>query len=163
MYRQKSEIIEQIQSYHKQVAHLYHDIYEKVENKDMKAFIFNLYELEKEREKYLERHKKVARAMNCWLDFPCEKLSNQIAECLEHNFGPKSEVTMEDLLKMELHFDDCLIKLYNILASENALTEMTANIFYYMLKKTKKEQDILAGMLFNSKNNMQQSFMPLVK
>jgi hypothetical protein len=158
MYKQKSEIIGQIQSYHKEVAKLYYDIYEKVENKEMKSFIFDLYEHEKDREKYLDRHRKIALAMDCWLDFPCEKLSNQMDECLKHNFGPKSEVTMEDLLKLELHFDDCLIKIYNILAAENALSEMAANIFYYMLKKTKKEQDILANMLFNSKSNMQQKF-----
>jgi hypothetical protein len=158
MYRQKSEIIEQIQSYHKEVAGMYHDIYEKVENKDMKSFILDLYEHETERERYLDRHRKIAMAMNCWLDFPCEKLSTQISECLNHNLGPKSEVKMEDLLKLELHFDDCLIKLYNILAAENALSEMAANIFYYMLKKTKKEQDILTNMLYNSKRNMQQAF-----
>jgi len=163
MYRQKSEIIEQIQSYHKQVAGIYLDIYEKVENKDMKAFIFDLYQLEKDREKYLERHKRIARAMNCWLDFPCEKLSNQISECLGHNFGRKSEVTMEDMLKLDLHFDDCLIKLYNILAAENALSEMAANIFYYMLKKTKKEQELLTGMLFNSKNNFLHVFVSTAK
>ncbi len=58
---------------------------------------------------------------------------------------------MEDLLKLELHFDDCLIKLYNILASENELNETVANTFYYMLKKTKKVQDILANILYNSK------------
>ncbi len=158
MYKQKSEIIEQIQSYHARVADLYHDIYEKAENKEMKSFILDLYNLEKERENYLEKHKNVARAMNCWLDFPCEKLSKQISDCLELNFGPRSEVTMEDLLKIELHFDDCLIRIYNILAAENELSETMANIFYYMLKKTRKEQDILANMLFNLKSNMQQSF-----
>jgi hypothetical protein len=158
MYKKKSEIIEQIQSYHKQVAELYYDIYKKVENKEIKPLIFDLYKHEKDRERYLERHIKIARAMNCWLDFPCEKLNNQINECLEHNFGPRSEVTMEDLLKLELHFDDCLIKIYNILAAENELSETVANIFYYMLKKTKKEQDLLADMLYNSKSNMQQAF-----
>ncbi|MBN2274656.1 MAG: hypothetical protein JXK95_10010 [Bacteroidales bacterium] len=158
MYKQKSEIIEQIQSYHKDVAQLYHDIYEKVDNKEMKSFILDLYKHEKNREQYLDRHRKIALAMDCWLDFPCEKLSNQMDECLKRNIGPKSEVTMEDLLNLKLHFDDCLIKIYNILAAENALSEMAANIFYYMLKKTKKEQDILAGMLFNSKSNMQQTF-----
>lgn len=158
MYRQKSEIIGQIQSYHKQVARLYYDIYEKAENKDIKPLIFDLYKLEKEREMYLERHKKIARAMNCWLDFPCDRLSNQIDECLKHHFGPQTGVTMEDLLKLELHFDDCLIKLYNILAAENELSDTTANIFYYMLKKTKKEQDILAIMLYNSKNSIHQTF-----
>lgn len=157
MYRQKSEIIEQIQSYHKQVAQLYYEIFEKTDNKEMKPLVFDLYEHEKEREIYLDRHKKIAQAMNCWLDFPCDRLSKQISECLEHNFGPRSEVTMEDLLKLEMHFDDCLIKLYNILAAENELSETMANIFYYMLKKTKKEKDILANMLFNSKSNMQQT------
>jgi len=158
MYRQKSEIIEQIQSYHEQVANLYYDIYKKAENKEIKSIIFELYEHEKDREKYLERHKNIAKAMNCWLDFPCEKLINQINECLEHNIGEKSEVTMEDLLKLELYFDDCLIKIYNILAAENALSETVANIFYYMLKKTTKEQNILADMLYNSKNNLHSEF-----
>jgi len=158
MYRQKSEIIEQIQSYHEQVANLYYDIYKKAENKEIKSIIFELYEHEKDREKYLERHKNIAKAMNCWLEFPCEKLSDQINECLEHNIGEKSEVTMEDLLKLELHFDDCLIKIYNILAAENALSETAANIFYYMLKKTTKEQNILADMLYNSKSNLHSEF-----
>jgi hypothetical protein len=158
MYKQKSEIIGQIQFYHKQVAELYYDIYKKAENQEIKSLIFDLYEHEKERERYLDRHKKIARAMNCWLYFPCEKLTNQMNECLKLNFGTRSEVTMEDLLKLELHFDDCLIKLYNILAAENELSETVANIFYYMLKKTKKEQDILANMLYNSKSNMQQEF-----
>ncbi len=158
MYKQKSEIIEQIQSYHNQVASLYHEIYEKVPDNEIKSLMFDLYQHEKDREKYLERHKKIAQAMNCWLDFPCEKLSNQIAECLKHNFGTRSEVTMEDLLKLELHFDDCLIKLYNILASENELSETVANIFYYMLKKTKKEQARFAKMLYNSKYNLHYKF-----
>jgi len=57
-----------------------------------------------------------------------------------------------------MHFDDCLIKLYNILASENELSETVANTFYYMLKKTKKEETTLANMLFNSGNNLHHSF-----
>ncbi len=154
MYKQKSEIIEQIQSYHKQVASLYHEIYEKVPDNEIKSLMFDLYQHEKDRERYLARHKKIARAMNCWLDFPCDKLSNQITDCLKHNFGNRSEVTMEDLLKLELHFDDCLIKLYNILASENELSETVVNIFYYMLKKTKKEQTMFANMLYNSKYDL---------
>jgi hypothetical protein len=157
MYRKKSEIIERIQSYHKQVAGLYYDIYEKADNKELKSLLFDLYKQEKDREDYLDRHKKIAQAMNCWLEFPCDKLSKQIDECLKHNFGPQTKVTMEDLLKLELHFDDCLIKLYNILAAENELNETTTNIFYYMLKKTRKEQDLLANMFYNFKNKMYHS------
>jgi len=157
MYRKKSEIIEQIQSYHEKVAGLYYDIYEKADNKQIKLLLLDLYEQEKSREKYLEKHRRIARAMNCWLDFPCERLSNQIEECLKLNIGKRTEVTMEDLLKLELHFDDCLIRIYNILAAENELTETTANIFYYMLKKTRKEQILLADLFYNSRNKINQT------
>ncbi len=154
MYKQKSEIIEQIQSYHEQVARLYYDIYEKVEDKEIKSLIYDLYKHEKDRGKFLERHKKIAESMNCWLDFPCDKLSNQITDCFRNNINPGSDMTMEDLIKIELFFDDCLIKLFNILASENELNETFANTFYYMLKKTKKEQTILADMLYNLRNDL---------
>jgi len=153
MYRQKSEIIGQIQSYHMQVAKLYHDIHERIENKEMKTLIYDLYEHEKSRERYLERHKKIAEAMNCWLDFPCERLSNQISECFE-NLNTGANINMEELIKIELHFDDCLIKLYNILACENELSEAVSNIFFYMLKKTTKEKKILAEMFNKSGNNL---------
>lgn len=158
MYKQKSEIIGQIQLYHKKVADLYHDIYEKAMNKEIKSLLFELYEHEADREKYLERHKNIARAMDCWLDFPCDKLNKQINECLELSMEKKSELKMEDILRLELHFDDCLIKIYNILSAENALSETAANIFYYMLKKTAREQNILANMLYNSKTNLHSDF-----
>ena len=153
MYKQKSEIIGQIQSYHMQVAKLYHDIYERIENRELKPLIFDLYEHEKSRERYLERHRKIAEAINCWLDFPCERLSNQISECFE-NLNTGSNMSIEELIKIEMHFDDCLIKLYNILASENELSEAISNIFYYMLKKTTKEKAILAEMFNKSGNSL---------
>jgi hypothetical protein len=60
MYKQKSEIIEKIQSYHSKIARLYYKIYEKTEDKEIKSLIFDLYELEKDREQYLKRHRRIA-------------------------------------------------------------------------------------------------------
>jgi hypothetical protein len=157
MYKQKSEIIEQIQSYHKQVAELYYELFKKIVDRDMKLLVYDLYKHEKFREKYLAKHKLVAKAMDCWLDFPCEKLSKQVSDCLK-NVYTESEMTMEELIKIEMHFDDCLIKLYNILASENKLSETVANVFYYMSKKTKKEITMLAEMLYHSENNLPYAF-----
>lgn len=157
MYKQKNEIIKQIQSYHKQLAKLYFGLYEEVEDDEIKLLIYDLYQHEKFREEYLEKHKKIAKAMNCWLNFPSNKLSNQISECFK-NIKTGPDLSMADLIKIELHFDNCLIKLYNILASENELSETTINIFYYMLKKTQKEEIILAKMLNNSKKNMHYKF-----
>ncbi len=146
MYKKKCKIIEQIQSYHKQVAKLYYGLYEKIEGKEMKLLVYNLHEYEISRDKYLEKHKKIAEVMEGWLDFPCDKLSNQISDCFK-DINTESDFTMKKIIKLELHFDDCLIKLYNILASENELSETVTNIFYYMLKKTKKEETTLINML----------------
>ena len=157
MYKQKNEIIEQIQSYHKQLAKLYFGLYEEVEDEEIKLLIYDLYQHEKFREKYLEKHKKIAEAMNCWLSVPSNKLSNQISDCFK-NIKTEPGLSMADLIKLELYFDNCLIKLYNILASENELSETMINIFYYMLKKTKKEETTLAKMLYNSKNNTHYKF-----
>ncbi len=154
MYKQKSEIIDQIQSYHKQVAKLYYGLYEKIEEKKIRMLVYDLYKHEKNRDKYLEKHKKIAEVLKGWLDFPSDKLSNQISECFK-NLNANSDLTMEELIKLEMYFDDCLIKLYNILASENELSETVANTFYYMLKKTKKEKTILGNMLFNSNHHLQ--------
>jgi hypothetical protein len=151
MYRQKSEIIGQIQVYHNRVAQLYHDIYEQTDKEEIRTLVLDLYEHEKLRENYLGKHKKIAVVMNSWLDFPCDRLSNQISDCLK-NIKPGSDLTLEELIKIELYFDDCLIKLYNILTSEDELNESIANIFYYMLKKTRKEQALLADMMCNYKN-----------
>lgn len=160
MYKQKSKIIEQIQSYHKQVADLYFELFQRIGDKDLKLLIYDLYEHEKFREKYLAKHKEVAKAMDCWLEFPCEKLSAQITDCIKNIHTP-SEISLEELLKIELYFDDCLIKIYNILASENQLSETVTNVFYYMFKKTEKEKKLLAEMLFNSENKLPYEFSAL--
>ncbi len=157
MYKQKSKIIEKIQSYHKQLANLYLNIYEKIEDQEMKSLIYDLFQHEKSREIYLEKHKKVAEVMNCWLCFPCEKLSDQINECFT-NIKTGPNLSMTELIDIKLHFDNCLIKLYNILASENELSETVANVFYYMLKKTHQEEAILNKMLSNSKKDIPLEF-----
>lgn len=159
MYKQKSEIIEQIQSYHKQVAKLYYDLYERIDDEEMKSVIYNLYDHERSREEYLDKHKNIAKAMNCWLRVPCDKLSDQICECFK-DMEIESELTIDKLIQTELYFDNCLIKLYNILAADVELSETVANIFYYMLKKTKEEEIMFSKMLFNSSNKVHYKLSP---
>jgi len=154
MYKQKSEIIQSIQTYHIQVAQLYLKIYEKLEDGEMKEIIHDLYEHEIFRKNYLERHVIIAKAMNCYLEFPCEILQDQITSCF-NNVNFNSSLMMDELINLELHFDDCLIKMYNILSAENALSGEMANIFYYMLKKTKKEEAIFTKLFTKSNANIQ--------
>ena len=146
MYQKKSEIIKKIQSYHHRVAEIYDEILLNTKNSKITELASELKGFELEREKYLNKHREIAVAMNCWLDFPCDKLSNQIEDCLE-KFNSLKEVTMADMLQIAMHFDNCLLKLYTILSAENTLSESAANIFYYMLKKTKKDQELISEMV----------------
>ncbi|MGC9151348.1 MAG: hypothetical protein ACP5F6_06280 [Microbacter sp.] len=153
MYRKKSEIIGTIQSYHAKVADLYHKIYENEMDPDAKKIMHELYEHEKFRVHYLEKHRKIAEAMNCHLEFPCEALLEQIDRCFI-NVNPEAVMTLNDIIRLELHFDDCLIKLYAVLSSENELNATLANTFYYMLKKTKKEEAFFASLLHNGQKDI---------
>ncbi|HPF04272.1 MAG TPA: hypothetical protein PLV06_00005 [Bacteroidales bacterium] len=151
MYQKKSEIIGRIQSYHKQVRELYIQIKTKIDNSDSKKLIDRLCEIETDRIDYLEKRRKVAEAMNCWLDFPDEKLSTQITECFK-KINLESDITVEKLIDIELHFSDCLIKLYGILSSQNELNvpkgcETVSNIFHYMQKDAKKKRCLFCDML----------------
>ncbi|MDX9848561.1 MAG: hypothetical protein RBT74_16390 [Tenuifilaceae bacterium] len=158
MYRQKSRIIEQIQSYHRQVASLFFNLYQRIDDEEVRMIVHELYEHERAREQYLDKYKKVAEAINLWLEFPCEKLSNQISECFK-GLDTESTLTVKGILNLEVHFDNCLIKLYNILSSEDAMSETVTNIFYYMLKKTKKEEEMLAKLLTNSERDIHLHFV----
>jgi hypothetical protein len=153
MYKRKSDIIRQIQSYHEQAAMLYIEIYDKTGDENIRSMAAELFEMEKSRRDYLEKHKNIAQAMDCFLDFPCDKLSNQVSDCFS-NVKTGTDMTVEELIKLKIYFDNCLIKIYNILSAECQLSESVLNIFYYMLKKTKKEETSFATMLSNSRSNL---------
>ncbi len=154
MYKKKSDIIKQIQSYHKQLSELYLGLYEKIEMSEIKSLLYDLYKHEKSRENYLEKHAKIAKIMDSWLNVPYKKLSQQISDCFD-DLEMNSIITMHDILKIELHFDNCLIKLYNLLSVENEMNESLTNVFYYMLKKTNKEEELLTKMFQNSTKSVQ--------
>lgn len=153
MYRKKSDIIKTIQSYHSKVAELYQKICDKELDPETKKIMNELCEHERFRVQYLEKHRKIAEKMDCHLEFPCEELLEQIDQCFIH-VHPEDVMTVSDILHLELHFDECLIKLYAILSSEHALNASLANTFYYMLKKTKKEEDLFSKLLHNGQKDI---------
>lgn len=145
MYMLKNQVIERIQSYHGQLADLYLGLYEAVEGPEMKVLLFHLHQFERDRHVYLEKHRKIAQAMNCWLRVPEDKLTAQISACFQNiHTGP--DLSMSQLIDMELHFDDCLTRLYGILCKEDEPCETVQNVFYYMLKKTREDEASLKEM-----------------
>jgi len=148
MYKLKSEIIEQIQYFHLQVCELYLSLYSKAKDPEVKTLLADLCRQEKQREEYLEKHKIRAKAMNFWLLFPPNKISNQISECLK-NINTNPDLSIDDVAGIELHFDNCLLKLYEALSFEEKSNGNVTSIFYYMIKKTKKEDTQLQEKLAN--------------
>lgn len=142
MYKLKSEIIEQIQYYHRQVCELYLSLLSKSAKPDVKIILSDLCRQERSREEYLEKYKIRAKAMNNWLQVPPNKISNQMSECFR-KINTNSDLSIKDVTDLELHFDNCLIKLYKLLSSEEENNGCVTNIFYYMLKKTKGEDSQL--------------------
>ncbi len=138
MYKLKSDIIAQIQSYHKQVHELYLGLYCKTKDPKMINLLEKLCHQEKWRKEYLEKHKNIAKAIDCWLAYPPDTISNQIYDCLK-NVNIKSNLTVNDIVEIEFHFDNCLIKLYQALSIEENKNCNILNIFHYMIKKTKEE------------------------
>jgi hypothetical protein len=122
--------------------------------KKIKSLLPKLIDLERGREKYLEKHYNVAKVMDTWLNFPYKALTEQINCCLE-KLTPGKKYAVDDIIALEMHFDDCLIKLYNILSSEYALNDQMVNIFYYMSKKTRQEKAILTEMLHHPETDFQ--------
>lgn len=150
MYKLKSEIIEQIQYFHKQVYELYLSLYEKSEDPEVKILLADLSRQEKRRDEYLEKHKNRAKIMNTWLMYPPNKISNHISECFK-NIDTRSNLSVDDVAKIELYFDNCLIKLYETLSSEEETNGNITNIFHYIIKKTKQEDSKLQERSINSK------------
>ena len=117
MYKQKVEIIEQVEHYHSQVRELYQSLYGKVEDQNIKIILDELCRQEKLREDYLGKKKGIAKAMNIWLRYSTNKISNYIFECFK-NIKVKTNFSLDDVAKLELHFNNCLVKLNEILSTD---------------------------------------------
>jgi len=85
---------------------------------------------EKLREEYLGKHKESAKAMNNWLRYSTNKISNYIFECFK-NIKVKTEISLDDVTKIEFHFNNCLVKLNKILSIEEKQWEYYKQFFLY--------------------------------
>ena len=138
MYKLKSEIIEQIQNYHKKVYELYLGLWHKIKDPNGKILLKELWRQEKWRYEYLEKQKNIAKAMDCWLTYPTNTISNQLSDCLK-NVNTRPDLSLDDLAEIEFHFDDCLIKFFKVLSNEEKNNGNITNIFHYMINKIKQE------------------------
>jgi hypothetical protein len=149
MYKLKSELIGQIQSFHYKVGELYHSLYEKEADNNVRILLNDLCQHEKSRNEYLDKHRKIAQAMDCWILYPANRISNQISECFK-DLSTRSPMTVYDVAQIESHFDNCLADFYETLSGEETRCGNITNIFHYMIKKNQRDEMKLFEMLSNS-------------
>lgn len=140
MYKQESEILEQIRSFHKRLSKFYNSLKEKAENQKVIMLLDYLSRHEKLREEFLVRYIEIApeNVMKRWFQKPSGNLSNHISNCFESIKTPLY-YSLDDVIEMAFHFDDCLIKVYESLAMEEEDEHLTS-IFYSLMKKTKQQE-----------------------
>jgi len=145
MYSQEIEIIEQIMSFHKHLCEFYASLVEKTEAPKVKLLLNYLSHHEKLREDYLIKYKEFApkKEMKSWIKSPPKNLSNGILECFK-KIESLPNYMVDDILKIALHFDDCLFKLYETLAIEEKSKRSLTNVFYYMMKRTRQQEKNLS-------------------
>ena len=145
MYKQEREILDQIRSFHKRLSEFYSSLKDKAENQKAIMLLDYLSRHEKLREEFIIRYKEVAPEplMQSWLQLPDEHLSKKICKCFE-SIEYKSKYTIEDIVEIAMHLDDCLIKVYEALAVEEESNSKVSNIFYALMKKTKQQEMNLA-------------------
>ena len=141
MYKQKSEIFKQVKSFHKHLSEFYSSLIDKAENQRVEILLNYLSRYEKLREEFLIDYEDIApgKVMNSWVRESSNKLSGYICECFK-NTKNLSSYSVDDIVKIELHFDNCLVKLYETLAVEEGTNGNDTNIFYCLMKKTKQQE-----------------------
>jgi rubrerythrin len=145
MYSQEIEIIEQISAFHKHLNEFYDSLKEKTKDPKAKLLLDYLSHHEKLREDYLIKYEKYApkKEMKNWIKGPPMNLSNSISECSKKiNVLPSYSV--DDIVKIALHFDDCLYTLYEKLAIEEKTKRSHTNVFFYMMRRTKQHEKNLS-------------------
>ena len=145
MYSQEIEIIEQISAFHKHLNEFYDSLKEKTKDPKAKLLLDYLSHHEKLREDYLIKYKEFApnRELKSWIRRPSKNLTNQISECSK-KIESLSSYSVDDIVKIALHFDDCLVKLYEKLAIEEKTKRSHTNVFFYMMKRTKQHEKNLS-------------------
>ncbi len=141
MYKQEREILDQIRSFHKRLSEFYCSLIGKAENQKAIMLLEYLCRHEKLREEFIIRYKEITpeSLMQSWLQLPDEHLSKKICKCFD-KIEYKPKYSIDDIVEVAMHLDDCLIKVYEALAVEEESNSKVSNIFYALMKKTKQQE-----------------------
>jgi len=136
-YNKTKDIIDRARLFHQHIS----ELYERLEKVDQKEHVKMLLD-------YMSRHEKhLAECLEEYEEEMSEKIldtwykytpNNKSCEHLE-NYELKSDMTIDDLVSLAIHLDECLVKLYRDVA-ENAESDEVRALFASLLKKEEHEE-----------------------
>jgi hypothetical protein len=119
----------------------YERLHEKDEKQKVKMLLDYLSRHEKHREETLARYEEEAskKVMEMWFKYIPKNLC---PECFE-NISIRSNMSVDDVIGIAMHFNNCLVELYMSLI-ENTSGNEVRNVFICLLERMKKEKMNLA-------------------
>lgn len=140
-YKQTYDIIDCLRSFHQQMKDFYERLHEKDEKQKVKMLLDYLSRHEKHREETLAKYEEEAsrKVMETWFKYIPKVL---YPDCFE-NISIRSNMSVDDVIGIALHFNNCLVELYTRLV-ENTPGNEVRNVFISLLERMKKEKMNLA-------------------
>jgi hypothetical protein len=115
----------------------------RAENQRVDLLLDYLIHHEKLRDKYLANYEESAPSgiLNYWVQCSSNKHCKMIEQCLNQIENQQS-YSLDDVVQMAVHFDNCLIKIYKALEKESSSDEVKA-VFHCMIQMAKQDEKYL--------------------
>lgn len=140
-YKQTSDIIQSVRSFHDQMRIYYDRLHKNDEKQKVKMLLDYLSRHEKHRDETLAKYEEEAskKVMEIWFKY----IPNNISPDCFDNIDIKSNMSVDDVIGIAMHLNNCLLELYTRLV-ENTPGNEVRDVFNCLLERMKKEKMNLA-------------------
>lgn len=140
-FKQTKDVLDYVRTFHSQLSKYYESLSQIAEKERVKMLLDYLSRHEKHLAENLAEYENDAakKILNTWFRFIPKNIP---PDCFENN-KLKPNISVDDVISIALHFDDCLIELYKVMAEEAEIEELK-DLFNNLLEMEKQEEKILA-------------------
>ena len=140
-FKQTKDVLDYVRKFHGQLSEYYDSMSQIAEKERVKMLLDYLSRHEKHIEASVAEFEKDAskNILNTWFQFMPK---NFPPDCFEKN-GLKPNMSVDEVITVALHFDDCLVELYKVMAKEAEISEVK-DLFTTLLKMEQQEERTLA-------------------
>lgn len=130
------DVLERAREFHRQLGAFYHDLESKTDRPRVKLLLDYMSLHEERLDAFLEKYEQVAEkgVLNAWLQNVPELAA---CKCFEQlHLSP--DMTADEVVRIALGLDECLVKLYETVAQQAPSTDVK-ELFQELLEQVRKE------------------------